>query len=438
MAGQAGVGLAAGSPDGGSPAGGGSADGGPDIDAQATRLAVGCAEILPVDGLRAKLAQAARENRPLRVKLGIDPSGSELTLGHAVVLRKLRQFQDFGHTAVLIVGDFTGRVGDPTGKSATRKVLTAEETVANSHEYFDQVMRILDPDRVEIRRNAEWLEKLPLQDFLTAATSLTVAQLLERDDFARRYRESRPISLMEFFYPLLQGYDSVAVDADIELGGTDQTYNNLVGRTLQRDAGLSPQVVITVPLLVGTDGVEKMGKSLGNWIGIREPAAEQFGKLMSIPDSAVATYAALCADFTAAEMAALTARMAAQPAEAKRDLAERIVALYHGAAGAAAAREQFNQLFQRREVPTDVPVVHVPAGEPVDIPGLLVSAGLAKTKSEVRRLVDQGGIKIDGVPLASGEHVVDFDRVIDRVVQRGRRQAVRVRAHADRPAPADR
>lgn len=403
----------------------------PDIDKQVERLTAGCAEILPVGELRDKLREAVGEGRPLRVKLGIDPSGSELTLGHAVVLRKLRQFQDFGHVAVLIVGDFTGRVGDPTDKTATRKVLSPEETAANAREYFDQIMRILDPDRVEIRRNSEWLETLPLQHFFNAAASLTIARILEREDFSRRYKEERPISLPELLYPVLQGYDSVAIRADVELGGTDQTFNNLVGRSLQRDAGLPPQVVMTVPLLVGTDGVEKMGKSLGNWIAIREPAEEQFGKLMSIPDSAVATYAELCADFTPDELAQLGDRMVEEPADAKRDLAQRIVSLYHPEDDAAAAREHFDRLFKRREIPTDVPVIHVRSGMEIDMLELILAAGLAKSKSEVRRLIDQGGIKIDGVALGPGEHLVDFDRLEGRVVQRGKRQAVRVRAQPE-------
>jgi len=408
-----------------------SLDGDADIDRQVAALSVGCAEILPAGGLREKLRMAAAAGRGLRVKLGVDPSGSELTLGHAVVLRKLRQFQDLGHTAVLIVGDFTGRVGDPTGKSATRKVLTPAETAANARDYFDQVMRILDPDRVEIRHNSEWLEKLPLQTFLTAAMSLTVAQMLERDDFARRYRENRPISLMEFLYPVLQGYDSVAVRSDIEIGGTDQTYNNLVGRDLQRDAGQPPQIVVTMPLLVGTDGVEKMGKSLGNWIALREPADDQFGKLMSIPDTAVETYGKLCADLGPDELATLRTRMTTEPATAKRDLAERIVALYHGPGEAAAARERFDKLFARREVPDDVPEFAIAAAGSLDIPDLLVAAGLAKTKSEVRRLVDQNGIKIDGVALAPGEYSVATGLIDGRVVQRGRRAAVRVRVTPD-------
>lgn len=392
---------------------------------EAAQLALGCAEVLPAGGLEAKLALATSEGRPLRVKLGIDPSGAELTLGHAVVLRKLRQFQNLGHTAVLVVGDFTGRVGDPTGKSSSRAVLTPEQTRTNAADYFDQVMRILDPDRIEVRHNTEWLEGLELQRFLESASALTVAQMLERDDFSKRYKGGQPISLLEFLYPILQGYDSVALEADIELGGTDQTYNNLVGRVLQRHAGQPEQVVVTVPLLVGTDGVEKMGKSAGNWIGIREPAEEQFGKLMSIPDSAVRTYAELCADFTPAQVAELDRRMASEPAVAKRDLAEAIVALYHGEAEAKEARDAFDRVFKRRELPEDLPVVRVHAG-PVDLAAILLSEGMASSKSEVRRLAAQGGVKLDGVALGEADLLAEGVRLDGSVLQRGKRQAVRL------------
>ena len=258
-------------------------------------LASGAAAILPADGLAERMAAAHREHRPLRVKLGIDPSGTSLTLGHAVVLRKLRQFQDAGHVAVLVVGGFTGQVGDPSGRTATRVAQSAETVMANAKGYFEQLMRILDRDRCEVVDNAAWLAPMVLGDLLGYTRQVTVAQLLERDDFARRFEANEPITLSEFFYPLLQGIDSVEIRADIELGGTDQTFNNLVGRELQRSRGQAPQAVLTLPLLVGTDGVEKMGKSLGNFIAIDAPAAEQFGALMSIPDSVVGMYAQLCA-----------------------------------------------------------------------------------------------------------------------------------------------
>ena len=257
-------------------------------------LASGAAQILPENGLAERLLAAERESRPLRVKLGIDPSGSQLTLGHAVVLRKLRQFQDLGHLAVLVVGGFTGQVGDPSGRTATRSAQSAEDVRLNASGYFGQLMRVLDEDRVEIVNNADWLAPMRLTDILDYTRQMTIAQLLERDDFARRFAARQPITLSEFFYPLLQGIDSVEIHADIELGGTDQTFNNLVGRELQRARGQDPQAVLTVPLLVGTDGTEKMSKSLGNFIAIDDPADEQFGKLMSIPDTLVGMYARLC------------------------------------------------------------------------------------------------------------------------------------------------
>ncbi len=257
-------------------------------------LASGAAQILPADGLVERLLAAEREHRPLRVKLGIDPSGADLTLGHAVVLRKLRQFQDFGHTAVLVVGGFTGQVGDPSGRTDTRAAQSVDQVVANAQGYFDQLMRILDPDRTEVVNNADWLGPMRVAEMLDYTRQITVAQLLERDDFSRRFAARQPITLSEFFYPLLQGIDSVEIRADIELGGTDQTFNNLVGRELQKSRGQAPQVVLTVPLLVGTDGVEKMGKSLNNYIAIGDSPDEQFGKLMSIPDTVVGLYARLC------------------------------------------------------------------------------------------------------------------------------------------------
>ncbi|HLY33693.1 MAG TPA: tyrosine--tRNA ligase, partial [Jatrophihabitantaceae bacterium] len=281
-------------------------------------LASGAAQILPADGLAERLAAAAREHRPLRVKLGIDPSGASLTLGHAVVLRKLRQFQDFGHTAVLVVGGFTGQVGDPSGRTATRAAQSADQVIANAQGYFDQLMRILDPDRTEVVNNADWLGTMSLAEMLDYTRLMTIAQLLERDDFARRFAAQQPITLSEFFYPLLQGIDSVEIRADIELGGTDQTFNNLIGRELQRSRGQAPQAVLTVPLLVGTDGVEKMGKSLGNYIAIDEPPEQQFGKLMSIPDTVVGSYARLCTSLHPREVDALEGDAAAGGPAANR------------------------------------------------------------------------------------------------------------------------
>jgi tyrosyl-tRNA synthetase len=393
------------------------------------RLAFGAAEVLPAGGLAERLLAADREGRPLRVKLGIDPSGADLTLGHAVVLRKLRQFQDLGHTAVLIVGGFTGRVGDPSGRTNTRAALSAEQTAQNSQRYFEQLMRVLDPDRVEVRNNAEWLDPMTMAEIMSYAREVTVARLLERDDFARRHREHLPISLVEFFYPLLQGIDSVAVRSDVELGGTDQTFNNLMGRDLQRAHDQPPQAVLTVPLLVGTDGVEKMGKSLGNWIGIEEPADEQFGKVMSIPDSVIGHYATLATDLPAAQVAEIERDAAAGgPAanRAKRRVAAAVVELYHGSEAAEAAERRFDTVHRQHEVPDDVPERSLPAGDPVHVPALLVELGFAKSSTAARRLVDDGAIRVDGTRLPAREYDVARDRLAGHVLAAGRRNLVRL------------
>jgi len=308
---------------------------------QARDLAMGTAQVIPADGLAEKLRTAQREDRPLRIKLGIDPSGSDLTLGHAVVLRKLRQFQDAGHVAVLIVGDFTGQVGDPTGRTKTRGVLAPEQTRRNAQTYMTQALAILREDRLELRYNSEWLAGMSLADVLTTSRSLTVAQLLERDDFARRYRENLPITLMEFMYPMLQGMDSVAIAADCELGGSDQTFNNLVGRALQKALGRDPQIVVTVPLLRGTDGAEKMGKSLRNWIALNDPPDDMYGKVTSISDDNLTHYAELCCAWPAPELDKFAQTATTHPMDAKQAIARRVVELYHGADEARAAEDRW-------------------------------------------------------------------------------------------------
>lgn len=390
-------------------------------------LASGAAQILPEGGLSDKLLTADREGRPLRVKLGIDPSGTDLTLGHAVVLRKLRQFQDLGHLAVLVVGDFTGQIGDPTGRTDTRTMRTAQDTERNSAGYFEQLMRILDPERVEIRRNSEWLGPMTMTDVMRNAKLLTIAQLLERDDFSRRYRDGLPISLVEFMYPMLQGIDSVAVRADVELGGTDQTYNNLVGRTMQRADGQPPQAVLTMPLLEGLDGVEKMGKSLNNYVAIAEPPAEQFGKLMSIPDSMVARYARLCTAMHPRRIAELEADVAAggpRANSAKRAVARAVVALYHGEQAAQQAEEHFDAVFRARRAPADLPTHPAPATDPVHLPALLVELGFAPSNSAARRLVDQGAVRMDGAPVNGYD--VPREALTGTVLAAGRRRQVRI------------
>lgn len=399
----------------------------PRIAADLELLTSGTVDVLPKGALAAKLLASLESGRPLRVKLGIDPSSSDLTLGHAVVLRKLRQFQDLGHLAVLIVGDFTGQIGDPTGRSAQRKLLSAEQTEANAVTYVEQVMRILDPEKVELVRNSSWLASMTMADVAREASALTVAGLLERDDFARRYATHQPISLVEFLYPLLQGYDSVAVRADVELGGTDQTYNLLVGRDLQRQHGQAEQVVVTVPLLVGLDGQAKMSKSLGNYVAITEPADEQFGKLMSIPDSVVASYATLCASLPPAEVRAIAHQVASGGSAAnaaKRSVARHIVAHYHGPEAASAAEATFDKIHRDHQVPDEAPEAPLPAGDPVHLPAVLVAAGLAASTSEARRALRDGAVRV------AGERVSELDlpreALVGAVVQVGRRRAARM------------
>ncbi|MEO6887236.1 MAG: tyrosine--tRNA ligase [Jatrophihabitantaceae bacterium] len=392
-------------------------------------LASGAAQILPADGLAERLLAADRDRRPLRVKLGIDPSGTELTLGHAVVLRKLRQFQDFGHTAVLVVGGFTGQVGDPSGRTATRVAQSADEVVENAKGYFDQLMRILDAERTEVVNNADWLGTMAVEEMLGYTRQITVAQLLERDDFSRRFAANQPITLSEFFYPLLQGIDSVAIRADIELGGTDQTFNNLVGRELQRSRGQAPQAVLTVPLLVGTDGVQKMGKSLGNYIAIGESAAEQFGKLMSIPDSVVGLYARLCTALHPREVDAVEAEVAAGGAaanQAKRRVAREVVTLYNGPEQAQMAENRFDALFQRHEVPQDVPEFQSPVGDPIHLPAVMVAAGLSASSSAARREIDSGAVRTDGTVVPARFYDIPRLELVGRVLTVGKRRAVRI------------
>lgn len=399
-----------------------------EILAQAEELAAGTHEILPADGLAKRLDLARREGRPLRVKLGIDPSGTELTLGHAVVLRKLRQFQDLGHTAVLIVGDFTGRVGDPTGRSEVRKVQSEDQVRANAATYLDQVKRIIRDDRLEVLYNSDWLGEMNFSEVLGYTSLMTVARLLERDDFNKRYKAGQPISLMEFMYPMMQGLDSVIINADIELGGTDQTYNNLVGRQLQQAMGKTPQLVITVPLLRGTDGADKMGKSLGNYIAIGEPAAEQYGKIMSISDDVTPHYAELTTGWNLAELKEFHALQADNPYLAKRTVAHRVVELYWGTEEADKAAEDFTNRFSKKQIDADaLREFRVEAdGDTIGVVALLVASGLATSNGDARRTLQQGGVKLNGAKVDAATEsfvVADLDGA---VLQRGKRQAVRL------------
>ncbi len=389
-----------------------------------TLAARGADTILPPGRLEGLL----ESGRSLRVKLGLDPTAPMVTLGWAVVLRKLRHFQELGHTAVLIVGDFTARVGDPSGKSETRRRLTADEVRSYAKPLLDQFQRALLPEPLEIRWNSEWLEALDMSEILELASTVTVAQMLERSDFANRYSEGTPISIMEFLYPLLQGYDSVAVEADVELGGSDQLWNLMMGRIIQTRYGQEPQVALTMPLLTGTDGRQKMSQSLGNYIGVTEPAAEIFGKTMSIPDHLLGEWFRLAADRPAEEVDQILEGINSgrlHPAKAKRLLGKRIVSLYWGEEKATTAEADFDQRFKHREVPQDAPPFAMPTDDPVYLPGLLRSSQLAPSASQGRRLIDAGAVRIDGEQVQGYE--IARARLVRKTLTVGKRRSVFLR-----------
>jgi tyrosyl-tRNA synthetase len=394
---------------------------------QLTGLLRRAEHVVREDDLRERLA----EGRPLRVKLGLDPTAKDVTLGWAVPLRKLRDFQDAGHTAVLIVGDFTARIGDPSGRSETRKQLSGDEVRRYAEALLDQFKDVLSEDNLEVRYNSEWLEPLDLSDVLKLTSHYTVAQMLERDDFSKRFQANRPISLIEFMYPLAQAYDSVAVEADVELGGTDQLFNLLVGRDLQRAYGQRPQIAMTMPLLEGLDGVQKMSQSLDNYVGIREEPAEMFGKLMSLPDDLVGKYARLAtelADDEAESLGRAADSGGPEAGRAKRAMARAVVELYHGSDAASRAEVAFDRQFKDHEAPADVAEVALPADAIVDgmvlLPKLLAGLGLAPSRSEARRLIAQGGVRVNG-ERASVEEIV-ADDLRGALVQVGKRRFVRL------------
>jgi tyrosyl-tRNA synthetase len=378
-------------------------------------LARNAVDCLPEGALERQLV----EGRPLRVKLGIDPTAPDIHLGHTVVLRKLREFQDLGHTVVLIVGDYTARVGDPSGRSATRPVLSSEQIDENAETFQRQAFAVLDPERTEVRRNGEWLD-MAMEDLFRLARTATVAQLLERDDFAKRYAGHEPISILELLYPLLQGYDSVAVRADVELGGTDQKFNLLLARDIQQAYGVPPQSVLTTPILPGIDGVERMAKSLGNYVGVTDRPEEIFGRLMRVPDSVMPVYYDLLLDSEPGE---------SRPAvERKRHMARVLVARFHGEEAAERAEAHFDRLHVAHEAPDDIEELQLPAENgTVHLPALLRDA-FGVSASEARRLLSQGGVKLDGEPLAGDELDVPAARLDGGVLQVGKRRFRRLRS----------
>jgi tyrosyl-tRNA synthetase len=395
------------------------------VDEQLTYLKKGAAEIIREEELRDRLAQAAREGRPLRVKAGFDPTAPDLHLGHTVLLRKMKHFQDLGHTAIFVLGDTTAMIGDPTGRNVTRPPMTREAVERNAETYKNQVFKILDPDKTEVRFNGEWLQALRFDDVVRLCSKYTVARILERDDFSKRYKEGAPISIHELLYPLAQAYDSVALNCDVELGGTDQKFNLLVGREIQKDFGQPSQIVCTTPILEGLDGVNKMSKSLGNYIGITEPPAVMFRKVMQVSDELMYRYYELLTERNAAEIDGM--RRAGNPMQDKLDLARLIVTDFHSADDAARAAEEFNRVVRRHEAPTDLETVPLPDGmrnaKGIRLDKLLANLGLADSVSDATRKIKAGAMEINGrrvtdlvIAHASGEWVIQVGKKWCRVL----------------------
>ncbi|HEX6116206.1 MAG TPA: tyrosine--tRNA ligase [Solirubrobacterales bacterium] len=389
-----------------------------DPGAAASRLSAGAVDVLPEGRLAEQLAAAEREGRPLRVKLGIDPTAPDIHLGHVVVLRKLRQFQDAGHTVVLIVGDYTARVGDPSGRSAERPVLSDEQIDANATTFREQAMKVLDAERTETRMNSEWLS-MGSDELFGIARRFTVARLLERDDFQKRMAADQPISVLELLYPVLQGYDSVAIEADLELGGTDQKFNLLFGRDVQGSFGVPEQSVLTMPILPGTDGVRRMSKSLGNYVGVADPPEEMFGKLMSVPDDVMGTYYEL--------LLGESLDPGRHPMEAKRELGRRIVEWFWDADAAAGAERRFDQVHVEGGTPDEMPVIALDGGD-AHLPALIAD-GFGISRSEARRIVAQGGVKLDGEAVDPDRLDLPAAELEGRVLQVGKRRFARLRGH---------
>ena len=400
----------------------------PTLNEQMDILKSGAAEVLPEDEIVKKVEYAIKKNKPMIIKLGCDPSRPDLHIGHAVVLRKMRQFQDMGHHAILIVGDFTGMIGDPTGKSKTRPALTIEETRANGQSYFDQASHILSEKNLTIKYNSEWLSEMSFADVIKLSAQYTVAQMLERDDFSKRFNANEPLSIHEFLYPLAQAMDSVAIKSDIELGGTDQKFNLIVGREIQKAYGVVPQGIIIMPILEGTDGVEKMSKSLGNYIAITDTPREMFGKVMSIPDTMITRYLQYAANASEVEVRVMSEGLlndTIHPRTAKVETAMRTVALYHGEEAGKAAFEEFERIFVKKDVPDEIEErIITGLGTNPLVVDILAHTGMVASKGEARRLIQGGGASIDG------EKVQDINDTIDlsspRILKAGKRKFLKV------------
>lgn len=389
----------------------------------------GAVEILVEAELEEKIAQSVKTGVPLKIKAGFDPTAPDLHVGHTVLIQKLKQFQDLGHHICFLIGDFTGMIGDPSGKNETRKALTREQVLLNAETYKEQVFKILDPEKTEVVFNSTWMGPMSAAGLIALASRYTVARMLERDDFHKRFSGQQPIAIHEFLYPLVQGYDSVALKSDVELGGTDQKFNLLVGREMQRQEGQRPQSVLTMPLLEGLDGVNKMSKSLGNYIGITEPPKEIYGKVMSITDELMVRYYELLSDVDLATLQKVKDGVAgrsdgAHPMESKKALARELVARYHGMVQARQAEEDFVQQFKQKEVPDDIEVISLAASGPLWICKLLTDTGLTKSNGEARRLIQQGGVKIDGEKVENADLEIDGHQAL--VLQAGKRRFARI------------
>lgn len=395
----------------------------------ADQLAVikrGIVDLIPEDELVKKLENSLRTSKPLKVKLGCDPSRPDLHIGHSVVLRKLRQFQDLGHQAILVIGDFTGMIGDPTGKNKTRPSLSLEETRLNGKSYLEQASKILDAQKTKIVYNSDWLGAMNFADVVKLASRYTVARMLERDDFENRYRSGEPISIHEFLYPLAQGMDSVALEADVELGGTDQRFNLLVGRDLQREYQQQQQVIITMPLLEGTDGVQKMSKSLNNYIGIDDSPKEMFGRAMSIPDALIYKYFELTTNVDAVELHKIKTDLdsgTVNPSHLKRRLAKELISIYHDAGRAQAAEEEFDLIFKKKEIPEDIPVISLNKGTWI-ISKLLLECKLVESGKEAQRQIQQGAVSINGEKITDERAVIQIESEL--VIKVGKRKFLKI------------
>jgi len=402
------------------------------VDEQMRIIKRGVAEIISEEELKAKLEKSIKENRPLRVKLGVDPSAPDIHLGHTVVLRKMKQFQDLGHQIIFLIGDFTGRIGDPTGRSETRKQLSEEEVMANAKTYTEQVFTILDREKTIVDFNSRWLSALNFADVVKLASTYTVARMLEREDFSKRYNEQKPIGIHEFFYPLMQGYDSVALKADIELGGTDQKFNLLMGRHLQKEYGQEQQVAIMVPILEGIDGVRKMSKSLNNHIGIDDEPSQMYGKVMSIPDELIVRYFELVTEISLDELEKIKADLengSLHPRDAKMKLAREIVGLYHGPEKAEEAESEFKRVFQQGGLPEDIPLTEINRAELKDgkiwIVNLLTRLGFVSSNSDARRSLVQGAVKINEIKIDDPNQEIDLEDGM--IVQLGKRKFAKIK-----------